>query len=82
VHRLLRASIDYALEHRDEALSYALSFSRGLSRSKADQFVEMYVNQWTQDFGPQGRKAVARLLADGHRAGVIPTLVVPEFVEV
>ena len=81
VHRLLRASIDYALEHRDEALSYALSFSRGLSRSKADQFVEMYVNQWTQDFGPVGRQAVARLLADGHRAGVIPTLVVPEFVE-
>ena len=81
VHRLLRASIDYALEHRDEALSYALSFSRGLSRSKADQFVEMYVNQWTQDFGPVGRRAVARLLAEGHRAGVIPTLVVPEFVE-
>ena len=81
VHRLLRSSIDYALEHRDEALSYALSFSRGLARSKADQFVEMYVNQWTQDFGPQGRQAVARLLAEGHRAGIIPTLVVPEFVE-
>ena len=81
VHRLLRASIDYALEHRDEALSYALSFSRGLARAKADQFVEMYVNQWTQDFGPRGRQAVARLLAEGHRAGVIPTLVVPEFVE-
>ena len=81
VDRLLRASIAYGLEHRDEALSYALSFSRGLSRSKADQFVEMYVNEWTLDFGPVGRRAVAELLAAGHRAGVIPRLVVPEFVE-
>ena len=41
----------------------------------------MYVNQWTLDFGPVGRQAVARLLAEGHAAGVIPKLVVPEFVE-
>ena len=61
--------------------SYAMSFGRGLNRAKADQFVEMYVNQWTLDFGPVGRQAVARLLAEGHEAGVIPKLVVPEFVE-
>jgi 1,4-dihydroxy-6-naphthoate synthase len=81
VHRLLRQSIEYGLEHRDEALEYAMSFGRGLSRSKADQFIEMYVNNWTLDFGPVGRQAVARLLAEGHKAGVIPRLVVPEFVE-
>ena len=56
-------------------------FWTGLNRSKADQFVEMYVNHWTLDFGPVGRQAVARLLAEGHAAGVIPTLVLPEFVE-
>lgn len=81
VHRLLRASIEYGLEHRDEALSYAMSFGRGLSRAKADQFVEMYVNTWTLDFGELGRQSVARLLAEGYRGGVIPRLVVPEFVE-
>jgi 1,4-dihydroxy-6-naphthoate synthase len=81
VHALLRQSIDYGLEHRDEALSYAMSFGRGLDRAKADQFVEMYVNEWTRDLGPVGRQAVARLLAEGHAAGVIPTLVLPEFVE-
>ena len=80
VHALLRRSIEYGLEHRDEALGYALSFGRGLDRSKADQFVGMYVNRWTLDFGPVGRQAVARLLAEGHAAGVIPTLVLPEFV--
>ena len=80
VHRLLRESIEYGLEHREEALSYAMSFGRGLNRAKADQFVEMYVNQWTLDFGPVGRQAVARLLAEGHKAGVIPKLIVPEFV--
>lgn len=80
VHRLLRESIAYGLEHRQDALDYAMSFSRGLERAKADRFVDMYVNDWTLDFGPVGREAVARLLAEGHAAGVIPRLVVPEFV--
>jgi len=81
VHRLLRRSIEYGLEHREEALDYALGFGRGLDRAKADRFVGMYVNDWTLDFGPVGRQAVARLLVEGHRAGVIPELVVPEFVD-
>ena len=81
VHRLLGQSIRYGLAHREEALDYALQFGRGLDRAKADRFVEMYVNDWTLDFGPRGRQAVAQLLARGHAAGVIPELVVPEFVE-
>ncbi len=81
VTRLLRESIQYGLDHREEALEYALGFGRGLDRAKADRFVAMYVNQWTLDFGPQGRQAVSELLARGHAAGVIPKLVVPEFAE-
>ena len=81
VQRLLRASIAYGLEHRGEALGYAMEFGRGLDRTKADQFVEMYVNHWTMDFGEVGRRAVAELLSRGHAAGVIPRLIVPEFVD-
>ena len=81
VTRLLRESIQYGLDHRDEALQYALKFGRGLDRGKADRFVGMYVNAWTQDFGPRGRQAVRELLRRGHAAGVIPKLVEPEFVE-
>jgi 1,4-dihydroxy-6-naphthoate synthase len=81
VTRLLRESIRYGLTHRDEALDYALSFGRGLDRGKADQFVGMYVNDWTLDFGSRGREAVRELLARGHACGVIPGLVVPEFVD-
>ena len=81
VQQLLRASIQYGLDHRQEALDHALSYGRGLDLGKADQFVGMYVNQWTLDFGPRGREAVAQLLARGHAAGVIPQLVVPEFAE-
>jgi 1,4-dihydroxy-6-naphthoate synthase len=81
VHRLLKESIRYGLEHRQAALDYALGFGRGLDRNQADRFVGMYVNDWTLDFGPTGREAVRRLLAEGHRAGVIPQLVAPEFVE-
>jgi len=79
VQRLLRASIEYGLRHRREALEYALSFGRGLDPAKADEFVAMYVNDWTLDFGPRGRQAVAELLARGHAAGVIPKLATPEF---
>jgi 1,4-dihydroxy-6-naphthoate synthase len=79
VQRLLHASIDYGLQHRQEALEYALGFGRGLDPAKADEFVAMYVNDWTLDFGPRGRQAVAELLTRGYAAGVIPKLVTPEF---
>jgi 1,4-dihydroxy-6-naphthoate synthase len=81
VHRLLLQSIVYGLEHREEALQHALGFGRGLDRQLADRFVGMYVNHWTLDFGPAGRQAVAELLSRGHAAGLVPSLVVPEFVE-
>ena len=80
VNRLLRASIEYGLAHREEALDYALGFGRDLDRREADRFVGMYVNDWTLDFGPRGRQAVAELLARGYNRGVIPKLVTPEFV--
>lgn len=81
VNRLLKESIRYGLEHRQEALSYALKYGRDLDQAKADTFVGMYVNDWTLDFGPRGREAVRELLARGYQAGVIPKLVIPEFVE-
>jgi 1,4-dihydroxy-6-naphthoate synthase len=81
VTRLLKQSIEYGLAHRPEALSHALQYGRDLDRAKADKFVGMYVNDWTLDFGPRGREAVRRLLAEGHAAGVVPKLVEPEFVE-
>lgn len=80
VDRLLKESIRYGLEHRDEALDYALAFGRGLDRSKADRFVAMYVNEWTLDFGATGRQAVTALLRRGFEAGVVPRLVPPQFV--
>jgi len=81
VHRLLLESIQFGLDHREDALNYALGFGRGLDRSMADEFVGMYVNDWTLDFGDRGREAVRQLLAQGHEAGVIPQLIVPEFVD-
>jgi 1,4-dihydroxy-6-naphthoate synthase len=80
VNRLLHESIRYALDHREEALQYALQYGRDLDHDRADRFVGMYVNDWTLDFGPRGREAVRRLLAEGYAAGVIPQRVEPEFV--
>jgi 1,4-dihydroxy-6-naphthoate synthase len=67
----LRASIQYALDHREEALSYAMHFARDLDSSTADRFVGMYVNERTLEYGPDGREAVSRLLDLGHTAGII-----------
>lgn len=81
ISRLLKESIQYALAHRQDALSYALKYARDMDRGLADRFVGMYVNDWTLDYGPRGRAAVARLLEEGHRAGVIPHQVTVDFVE-
>ena len=81
ISELLKQSIRYALGHRDDALSYALRYARDMDRSLADQFVGMYVNDWTLDYGPRGREAVKRLLDEGHQAGVIPSPVNVEFVQ-
>lgn len=74
IARIMRASIAYSLAHRDEAVSYALRFGRGLDLALADRFVGMYVNQWTLDYGPRGREAVQRVLAEGARAGLVPDI--------
>ncbi len=76
----LRDSIRYALEHRDEALEYAMQFARGLDQNLADRFVGMYVNERTLDYGEQGREAIRRLLEMGFRAGIIPHKPEVEFV--
>ncbi len=72
VNQALRESIQYAIDHRDEALSYAMQFARDLDSQLADKFVGMYVNERTLDYGPDGREAVRWLLDMGHKAGIIP----------
>jgi 1,4-dihydroxy-6-naphthoate synthase len=81
VSRHLRASIAYALQHRAGALDHAMRYARGLDRGKADEFVGMYVNDWTLDYGDRGRAAVRLLLERGADAGIIPHRVDVEFVD-
>jgi 1,4-dihydroxy-6-naphthoate synthase len=78
---IMKSSIRYSLEHREEAVRYALRFGRGLDERLADQFVGMYVNEWTLDYGPRGREAVRRLLAEGAEAGLVPDPGPLDFVE-
>ena len=68
----VRASVEYALAHRGSALAHAGRFSRGLSDERTDTFVGMYVNQWTVDYGPVGRRAVRTLLTRAADAGLVP----------
>jgi 1,4-dihydroxy-6-naphthoate synthase len=69
---ILKRSIQFSLDHRAKAVEYALRFGRDLDRQLADQFVGMYVNHWTLDYGPIGREAITRLLTEGAAAGLVP----------
>jgi len=69
---LLKQSIQYSLDHRQEALEYALQYARGLDPALADRFVGMYVNERTVDYGPEGREAVRLFLSRGEKLGLVP----------
>lgn len=74
VCKVLLDSIEYALEHREDAVKFALNWARDMGADLADEFVGMYVNQWTLDYGERGRKAVQQLLAEGADAGIVPAV--------
>jgi len=69
---LLKQSIQFSLDHRAQAVEYALQYGRDLDRQLADRFVGMYVNHWTLDYGPRGREAISRLLKEGAQSGLVP----------
>jgi 1,4-dihydroxy-6-naphthoate synthase len=79
--RLLRESIAYGLEHRASGLAHARQYSRDLTEAQTDEFVGMYVNQRTLDYGPDGRRAVQLFLDRGYDEGLIPNRVQVDFVE-
>lgn len=81
VSDLLRQSIRYSLDHRDDALQYAMQFARDMDPALADRFVSMWVNDLTLDYSERGREAVKRLLKEGFERGIIPHQVEVEFVE-
>ena len=81
ISRHLRASIAYGLQHRTAALDHSMQYARGLDRGMADEFVGMYVNLWTLDYGVRGREAVRRFLDRGVAEGLVTKPVQVEFVE-
>ncbi len=80
IARILEASIRHSLEHRAEAVQYALQYARDMGRELADQFVGMYVNHWTLDYGDRGRESIRRFLTLAHERGLIPHKQELEFV--
>lgn len=81
ISALLKASIAYSLEHRAEALEYAARYGRGLDAARTDEFVGMYVNARTLDYGEDGRRAVQLFLDRGYEAGIIPRKITVEFAD-
>lgn len=71
IAKTIRDSVAYGLEHREEALNYAMQFAREMNTDLADQFVGMYVNKWTLGYGEKGKQAVKELIARGTKAGLL-----------
>ena len=81
ISKALRDSIRYAMEHREQALEYAMQFARDLDTTMASQFVSMYVNERTLDYGADGREAIRKLLEMGHERGIITVAPQVDFVD-
>jgi len=81
INVILRESIRYGLEHRAAGVEHAMPLARGMDTALADQFIGMYVNDFTMDYGDTGRRAIREFLRQGHAAGLIPAPVELEFVE-
>ncbi len=81
ISKALRDSIRYAMEHREQALEYAMQFARDLDTTMASQFVSMYVNERTLDYGADGRDAIRKLLEMGHERGIITVVPQVDFVD-
>lgn len=79
--RVLLDSIEYALEHREASVDFALNYARDMGAELADRFVGMYVNHWTLDYGQRGRAAVSKLIDEGIAAGLIPDCGPIDFIE-
>jgi 1,4-dihydroxy-6-naphthoate synthase len=77
---LLLESIEYAMAHREKSLAWANQWGRGIDMACTDEFVEMYVNKWTLDFGDTGKKAVQRFLNDAAQVGAVAEISNVEFV--
>jgi len=76
----IKNSIQYGLDHREEAMAYAIQFSRGLDTHRVDRFVGMYVNDLTLDYGKEGKQAVKKLLSEAFKKKIIPQRVALQFV--
>jgi len=81
ISKALRDSIQHALDHREQALEYAMQFARDLDTTLANRFVSMYVNERTLDYGPDGREAIRKLLDLGHERGIVPMAPRVDFVD-
>jgi 1,4-dihydroxy-6-naphthoate synthase len=81
ISRILTASIQYSLDHRDEAVQHALQYARDMGRELADKFVGMYVNHWTLDYGEKGRESIRRFLGKARQRGLIAREPQLEFVD-
>jgi 1,4-dihydroxy-6-naphthoate synthase len=78
---IIRESIDYGLAHRDEAVRHSLPYARDMDAKLAGEFIGMYVNEFTRDYGEGGRAAVRRFLTEAYDKGYIDAPIELEFVE-
>ncbi len=78
---LMQDSIQYSLDHRHEALLFAMQWARGIPEDQADKFIGMYVNESTIDYGERGRLAITTLYDRAYAQGILKERISPRFIE-
>jgi 1,4-dihydroxy-6-naphthoate synthase len=68
----LQASIEYGLENFDDAIDYAMQYSRGKPRALIEKFVKMYVNKITVNMGDVGEEAIKRIFEMAKERELVP----------
>lgn len=68
----LQASIEYGLKHLDDAIEYAMQYSRGKPRDLIEKFVKMYVNEITVNMGDKGEESIRRFFEMAKQKNLVP----------
>jgi 1,4-dihydroxy-6-naphthoate synthase len=81
VNRLVRRSVEYAFAHRDASLPYVREHAQEMREDVMYQHIDLYVNDYSIDLGPDGRRAVELLFEKAKALGVIPAIEQPLFLD-
>src|SRR6185436_15280486 len=73
VNRVVRRSVEHAFAHREASLPFVREHAQEMSEDVMYRHIDLYVNEFSIDLGPEGRRAIELLFEKAEATGIIPT---------